>query len=245
MLMNGRLRTIQSARSFREKINAVKSLSSSPYDALLREMSPLGVENVIDGGANVGQFGLDLYRHGFAGSIYSYEPISQIFNRLQRTSMKYQKWHTFNLGLGLRASYETINISGNAGLSSSILEMNESHLINFPSSGTVAKEKIQITNIADQIKILDLNPSNLAIKLDVQGFEYQALLGVGEFLEDIPICFLELSINSLYEGEHDYLEILKFLAHAGHDVVDLFRGVTAKNGGLLQIDIVTKQRKYR
>jgi len=243
--MNERLRTIQLVRYIREKMNAVQSLGSSPYDALLRELASLGVENVIDGGANVGQFGLDLYRHGFVGSIYSFEPISQIFNTLQQTSMKYQDWYTFNLGLGLRTSIETINVSGNDGLSSSILEMNESHLINFPSSGTVGKEKIQITSVADQIKNLDLDPRNLAIKLDVQGFEYQALLGVGEFLQDIPICFLELSINSLYMGEHDYLEILNFLADAGHDVVDLFRGVTAKNGALLQIDVVTKQRNYR
>jgi FkbM family methyltransferase len=239
------LRTIQTARSLREKWNSVKSLNSSPHASLLREMKLLGIKNVIDGGANVGQFGLDLYRHGFAGSIFSFEPIHQIFNSLEQTAMKHRDWYAFNLGLGLESSHATINVSGNAGLSSSILEMNESHLANFPKSRIVAKEKISLTCIADQIKILNLDPTNLVIKLDVQGFEYQALLGVGEFLSDIPICFIELSINSLYHGEHDYLEVLNFLSDAGHDVVDLFRGVTAKNGALLQIDVVTKQRKFR
>ena len=238
-------RTIQIARSIREKLNAVKSLSSSPYDALLREMNSLAVENIIDGGANVGQFGLDLYRHGFLGTIFSFEPIHQIFNTLEKTAMKHEDWHTFNLGLGSGKSFETINVSGNAGLSSSILEMNKSHLMNFPNSGTVAQEKIELTCIKDEIKNLDLNPANLAIKLDVQGYEYQALLGAGKFLREIPICFLELSIDSLYQGEHDYLYILNFLSEAGHDVVELFRGVTAKNGALLQIDVVTKQRKFR
>jgi FkbM family methyltransferase len=245
MKLVDRLRTIQLARSIREKLNSVKSLSSSPHEALVREINKLGIESVIDGGANVGQFGLDLYRHGFAGSIFSFEPVLSIFNTLELTANRYSKWHTFNLGLGQETSFETINISGNAGLSSSILDMNESHLTNFPDSHTVAREKIRLTRISDEIEKLDLLPDKLAIKLDVQGFEYQALLGAGEFLNVIPVCFLELSLDTLYSGEHDYLSILNFLSEAGHEVVDLFRGITARNGALLQIDVITKQKKFR
>jgi FkbM family methyltransferase len=236
-------RTNQGARYFRERISAVKSLRSNPHKALSRELSLLQVDCVLDGGANVGQFGLDLYRHGYEGAIYSYEPVSKIFNTLSKTAKKYPDWHCYNLGLGSQSTFGTINVSGNAGLSSSILEMKESHLFNFPSSGTIAKESIQITTIADQIRVLELNPKKLAVKLDVQGFEYQALLGIGDFLKEIPICFLELSIETLYKNEPDYLKILTFLADSGHELVDLFRGVTAKDGALLQIDVVTRQRK--
>ena len=79
------------------------------------------------------------------------------------------------------------------------------------------------------------------LKLDVQGYEAEVLKGAVKSMSRIPLCFLEVSIVPLYEGEITLLPILKLLSESGHEVIDVFRGLKTKNGQLLQLDILTKQ----
>jgi FkbM family methyltransferase len=201
------------------------------------------ITHVIDVGANVGQFGVDIRRHGFQGQIISYEPVREIYNSLTKTITRHPPWQGFNLGLGSFESKRAINISGNSGLSSSILEMKSLHLENFPNSATIATQNISISTIDKQISVLGLNPQDIMLKIDVQGFEIEVLKGASQSLSKIPLCYLEVSIIPLYEGEVSFLPILNELTQHGHEVVDVFRGVKAKDGRLLQLDILTKLSK--
>ncbi len=195
---------------------------------------------MIDVGANVGQFGLDIRRQGFQGLIVSYEPVAKTFGLLTQTIRRHQPWKSFQLGLGAEESERLINISGNDGLSSSLLEMKDLHLENFPDSATVAKERILISTIDKQVSTLGLRPQEIMLKLDVQGFEAEVLKGASQTLSKIPLVYLEVSITPLYEGEVSFLPILIELSKSGHEVIDVFRGLKGSNGQLLQLDILTK-----
>jgi FkbM family methyltransferase len=218
----------------------MQKISDSPFKSIARELNNLHITSVIDVGANVGQFGLDLRRHGFEGLIVSYEPVHESFASLSRTINHHNPWKAFELGLGAAESERSINISGNAGLSSSILEMGSLHLENFPESATVAKQNISISTIDAQLEILGLQPHEILLKLDVQGFEAEVLKGAAQSLSKIPLCYLEVSITPLYEGETSFLPILIELYKFGHEVVDVFRGIKARDGKLLQLDILTR-----
>ena len=89
-------------------------------------------------------------------------------------------------------------------------------------------------------KLLSLKSVKMIGSIDVQGYEGEVLKGASKSLSKIPFCFLEVSLVSLYEGEILFLPILNMLKESGHTVVDVFRGVTSKNGQLLQLDILTK-----
>jgi FkbM family methyltransferase len=238
-----RLRTSSLARSARELLAGMGEISDTPFKSIARNLKGNQITGVIDVGANVGQFGLDIRRHGFEGLIVSYEPVQQSFGLLSQTINQHQPWKAFQLGLGATESELTINISGNAGLSSSILEMGSLHLENFPDSATVAKQDISITTIDKQLEVLGLRPQEIMLKLDVQGFEAEVLKGASQSLSKIPLCFLEVSITPLYEGEISFLPILIELSKFGHEVIDVFRGVKASDGKLLQLDILTKLSK--
>ena len=203
-------------------------------------MEDSNVSNVIDVGANVGQFGLDIRRHGFKGQIVSYEPVNETFGLLTQTTRRHQPWKAIQLGLGAAESERTINISGNDGLSSSLLEMGSLHLENFPDSATVSRQNISISTIDNQLVVLGLRPQEIMLKLDVQGFEAEVLKGASQSISKIPLCYLEVSITPLYEGEVLLLPILIELSKYGHEVIDVFRGIKASNGQLLQLDILTK-----
>jgi FkbM family methyltransferase len=243
MGIKSRLRTSSVARSTRELLTGVGEISDTPFKSIARNLEHFQISGVIDVGANVGQFGLDVRRHGFEGLIVSYEPVQETFDSLSQTIKQHQPWKAFQLGLGAVESERTINISGNSGLSSSILEMRSLHLENFPDSATVAKQKISISTIDKQLEILGLQPQEIMLKLDVQGFEAEVLKGASQSLSKIPLCYLEVSITPLYDGEISFLPILIELSKFGHEVIDVFRGIKAKDGQLLQLDILTKLSK--
>ena len=240
MGIKSRLRTNAMARSVREYLTGIGTISDTPFKSIVRNLNDLNIRSVIDVGANVGQFGLDVRRHGFDGLIVSYEPVQKSFGVLSQTIKQHQPWKAFQLGLGSEKSERSINISGNDGLSSSLLQMGSTHLENFPGSATVSQQTISISTIDKELEILGVLPQELLLKLDVQGFEAEVLKGASQSLFKIPLCYLEVSITPLYEGEITLLPILNLLSESGHEVIDIFRGLKTKNGQLLQVDILTK-----
>ena len=235
-----KFRTNPSIRSVRERFFSINSIMDSPYKSLVRNLEKLELKFVFDVGANVGQFGLDLRRYGYSHQIISFEPVSKTFAVLSETIKKNQPWNAFKLGLGAFESQQKIHVSGNAGLSSSLLKMGKIHISNFPESVTVSTEKILVSTIDKQLAILGIDPKNILLKLDVQGYESAVFKGAAKSLSKIPLCFLEVSIVPLYEGEVNLLPILNLLSESGHEVIDVFRGLKTKNGELLQLDILTR-----
>ena len=235
-----KLRTNSIVRSVRERALSLKSASSSPFDSLVNNIENYKIDCVVDVGANVGQFGLDIRRHGYKGELVSFEPVAETFDALLRTIKNRQPWKAIQLGLGSRESELTMNISRNDGLSSSLLDMKNIHISNFPDSEMISNQKVQISCLDIQLNKLAIDPRSILLKIDVQGYEAEVLKGASESLTKIPLCYLEVSLQPLYEGELTLLPILNLLSISGHEVIDVYRGVQASDGNLLQLDILTK-----
>jgi FkbM family methyltransferase len=240
--MNARkkLRTNSIARSMRELALSLKSASSSPFDSLVNNIENYKINCVVDVGANVGQFGLDIRRHGYKGELVSFEPVAETFDALLRTIKNRQPWKAIQLGLGSRESELTMNVSRNDGLSSSLLDIKNLHISNFPESEVISSQKVKISSLDIQLNKLAIDPRSILLKIDVQGYEAEVLKGASESLTKIPLCYLEVSLQPLYEGEITLLPILNLLSISGHEVIDVYRGVQASDGNLLQLDILTK-----
>ena len=117
--------------------------------------------------------------------------------------------------------------------------MNSLHLENFPESEFVSTELVQVSTVDDQIRILGIRPETSMLKMDVQGYEHEVLKGAINNLEKFKFCYLELSISPLYNGEATLLSVLNFLSSHGQVVLSIYRGVSGKNGHLLQVDVLT------
>jgi len=240
--MNARkkLRTNSIARSVRERALSLKSASCSPFDSLVKNIENYKINCVVDVGANVGQFGLDIRRHGYKGQLVSFEPVAESFDALLRTIKNRQPWKAIQLGLGSSESELTMNVSRNDGLSSSLLDMKSLHISNFPESKVISNQTVQISSLDIQLNKLGIDPRSLLLKIDVQGYEAEVLKGASESLTKIPLCYLEVSLQPLYEGEITLFPILSLLSISGHEVIDVYRGVQDGDGNLLQLDILTK-----
>lgn len=228
-------------RKLKRRLDLLQIVKFDIFEHLISEISEHDVSVVIDVGANVGQFGFDLRKAGYSGQIYSFEPTTNAFQELVKTSRNDRDWHIFRVALGSINGAARINISGNSSLSSSFLKVNPKHLEIFPNSHTISQEEVTVNTLDTVFSENFIDPNKVLLKIDTQGFELEVLRGALKALEFIPLCFLEISITELYEEEPKMLEILNLLNEYGKNVSNMTPGVTKTNGEILQFDLLAKK----
>lgn len=239
------LRSNPTFRAFKSIIESVSRVSYKPLDFLVSQIEKSDVELVLDVGANLGQFAKDLMLSGYAKQIHSFEPVKLQYEFLRKSALKNHNWETHNFAFGDQNTEEKIFVSSNSGLSSSFLLMNHNHSDNFPSAKIARSEKVQIRKLHDYVKVTGLEPRTTLLKLDVQGFESKVLVGGQDLLKQFALCFIEVSLIPLYDGESTFLEVLDYLSANGQQLIDVRRGVQSKSGDLLQLDILTRRSSPR
>ena len=100
--------------------------------------------------------------------------------------------------LGNQNGETKINVSSYSP-SSSLLKMSGLHKRIFPHTAGEHQETIQIRRLDDVVKDLDVRMP-LLLKMDVQGYEKEVILGGPETFKGIS-SFSETSFVPLYEGQ--------------------------------------------
>lgn len=195
----------------------------------------LNITCVFDVGANVGQYAKNIRIGGYMNRIISFEPIKEPFAKLQKTSAKDPRWDVYNIALGNFDGTTEINIAGNSQ-SSSILEMNDTHLKAAPESKYIGTEVIEIRTMDSLFKGLNIADQTLFMKIDTQGFEKNVLLGAKSTLKSIKAVQLEMAVQPLYTGEDLYYQLSEYLYNEGFRLIKIMRGLTKIDGELLQFD---------
>ena len=178
----------------------VHELSLSAPRRRLEMMQRLGINFVLDVGANVGEYATGLRRSGFQGRIWSYEPLHEIFALLEKTTAFDDKWKAINCGCGATAGSATINVAKNR-YSSSLLPMLAVHVTSEPESQYISQETISLCSLDDSV-MPSLNASdNLWLKIDAQGYEAEVLKGAKRLMPRVSALEIELSLVPLYQGQ--------------------------------------------
>jgi len=196
----------------------------------------LNINLVLDVGANIGNFSLELIELGYKSKIISFEPLSSAYEKLELIARRNKNWYVYNYALGDLDGTSIINISKNSD-SSSLLEMLPSHLETAPQSKYISKETIVVKKL-DTIFSETCNATdNIYLKIDTQGFEKKVLDGGVNSLKTIKAIQIELSLIPLYENALLYKEIVEFLEKRGFKLVSIENGFyNASTGELLQFD---------
>lgn len=213
--------------------------SSDPSNQLLAALEHTNINTIFDIGANVGQFSLNLRAAGFKGKIVSFEPTSCAYPLLLKKAELDSKWfvHSRN-AIGDKDGITKINISGNS-VSSSILPMLDSHISAAQDSNYLASEKITIARLDSISEQYLTENSNLFLKIDTQGYEWQVLDGAPETLKKTKGILIELSLVPLYEGQKLWCEIISRLKKEGFKLWTLQPGFTdPRTGQSLQMDAI-------
>ncbi|MGD1237779.1 FkbM family methyltransferase [Mycobacterium seoulense] len=196
------------------------------------------VNVVLDIGANSGQYATGLRKADFKGRIVSFEPLSEPFSQLARKASRDPLWECREYALGDVDGRISINVAANSGESSSVLPMLQTHQDAFPWANYVGTEEVSIHRL-DSVAPEILRPTDVTfIKIDVQGFEKQVLVGSKSTLNDRCVGLqLELSFAPLYEGGMLIREALDLAYSLGFTLTGLQPCVTdTRNGRMLQAD---------
>lgn len=206
-------------------------------DVLLQTIiSHFHISTILDVGANSGQYVEEVIRHGYNGRILSFEPIPSVFEQLSKMSRKYRNVRAYNIGMGNSETELMINVSENLA-SSSILNVGDASLAAEPKTRTTHQEKIRITTIDTFLKHNEPLDKEILLKLDVQGYELEALKGAILSLKQIKLIQTELSFTMLYEKGPLYDEIVSFLADHGFEIFTIIPGFRdERSGRMLQAD---------
>ncbi len=201
-----------------------------------RILEECGVDLVLDGGANEGQYARTIRATGFHGRIVSFEPLPSAYARLAGRSASDPAWDCLPLALGDVDGAAEIYVAQNS-VSSSLRAPAAVQLAAAAESRSVRTERVRVTRLDSLIPELIEAGTVSYLKLDLQGFELEALRGAQAMLEHAVAVECELSLAPLYEGQALFSEVVAWLDVSGFALVSLERAFSdPRSGKLLQLD---------
>lgn len=211
--------------------------ASSESAQLMKILSAHGVNLVFDVGANAGHFGQYLRDAGYRGRIVSFEPLPAAWNDLLKASRKDPLWEVApRAAIGSDAGELEIHVARNS-VSSSILDMHESHTNAAPESGFIGKERVPLRRLDSLASEYLRSDSVPFLKIDTQGYEDQVLTGADGIMDRIVGIQLELSLVPLYKGQRLFDDLTEWLKRLGFEIWAISPVfVDPQSGRLLQID---------
>jgi FkbM family methyltransferase len=212
--------------------------ASDPLYPVARILSAHRFDHVLDVGANDGGFATAIRRLGYAGQIWSFEPLSRPFARLRAASAGDDSWRVEQVAVGAGRDPVVVNVAGNNQASSSVLGMLDTHVDAAPGSAFVGTETVAQTTLVDVLAQIP-EGSRVYLKLDVQGYERFVLEGAGDSLARVSAVQMEVAFVPLYDGGWLWREAVDYVAAAGLRVASVLPGFTdPRTGEMLQADFV-------
>jgi FkbM family methyltransferase len=202
--------------------------------ARARTLEHLGINVVLDVGANVGQYGRELLEYGYRGRLISFEPMTREFALLRATAAKAARtWECRQLGLADSDGTARINV---AGTFSSILSKSPDAVDSIAWAPT-GVEEIRVARLDSLWPELYKPGDKVWMKMDVQGYEMHVLNGAPEALKDIAALEMEMAMSPLYSQQPTYLEMQDRMAQLGFGLWSLNPGARhLQTGRLLEVD---------
>jgi FkbM family methyltransferase len=186
---------------------------------VMRSLRP--VSTVVDVGANIGQFALLARRVFPEATIHSFEPMPDAADRFQRSLKRAPHIHLHRTALGAIAGTSKIFVTRRQDSSSLLKPTLQTDF--YPGGDVVAQIEIPVVALEDVLKPSDL-ASPALLKIDVQGFELEVLLGCRSRLRCFDWIYCELSFKELYEGQRLAPEVIAWLHREGFEMDGVYVG---------------------
>ena len=204
-------------------------------------LQELRVATVLDIGANVGQFALAAREAFPQATVYSFEPLPDCFEDLQRNLGGTGRCKAFNVGLGRRSGIVALERNAFTA-SSSFLPMNTTHKTEFPFTRDTTRVDVRIEKLDDFAHHLSIVDPML-VKIDVQGYEEEVLVGGETTIRGAVAVITETSFEPLYATQPLFDQIYRLLVSWGFAYMGSFEQVeSCRDGRPLQSDSVFMKR---
>jgi FkbM family methyltransferase len=202
-----------------------RTVHTSSEHRRLALMRSLGIETVLDVGANAGQYGTALRKSGYRGRIVSFEPTPGAFARLEEVARTDALWDVRQLALSDDDGTTTMNVSASDPWSS-LLDA-DPRADEIARIAPVAQVAVPMSRLDSLDGVVD---ERTWLKLDVQGFELHVLRGAKQALERISVVETEIMLEPFYAGQPTVREIVDVLDDHGFAFAAVDNGWVRESG---------------
>lgn len=194
-------------------------------DQLRRILSVLKINCVLDVGSYHGDFARLVRRLGYAGLIFSFEPVAANFEALEKTRGDDRLWRTHRLALGAAKGEAPMQVFAGTTFHS-FLWPSEYGLARFPDKLQLERTEMvrveRLENILDEL-LKDLNQPRVFLKVDTQGYDLDVIRGLGTKTRFIAALQIEMAVNPIYRDvTNSFVDGVAYLQPLGFQVSGLF-----------------------
>lgn len=203
---------------------------------LVRKAEPI----IVDAGAHVGSVTSVFLRQYPSATIWAFEPIPEFAQRLRERFSSTGNVHIVQKALGAQTTTVSFNVLNNQ-VSSSILKPGKwnykYHGDKMNIAQTIEVEQVRLDEVLET-DVIDI------FKLDLQGYELEALKGAEKLLPNVRLITTEVEFVPLYEGQSLFGDIDCFLRSMGFCLLNLYELYTQPDGQLTAGDAVYLNKRH-
>lgn len=207
---------------------------------LLEQLKPFGFHMIVDIGANRGQFSLVAEKTFPNAEIIAFEPLKEATVVYRRIFSTHPHIHLYEIAIGPEEKEMPIHVS-QADDSSSLLPITSLQNILFPGTAEKEVRPIQVKPLVSVFRHEEII-SPAFLKMDVQGFEKEALTGCQPLLDSFLYIYVECSFVELYTGQALAFEMITWLNQAGFNLDGVYNLTYDKSGRAVQGDFLFKRK---
>lgn len=176
---------------------------------LLREDPPRVIYDI---GANVGTWALLAKAVFPRAEVHCFEPLDRLKGEFDARTRGVAGIHRHALALGAAAATMPMRVTDFVD-ASSLLEMADASFLHYRLR-PAGEVMVRVERLDDYVAAAGLPPPDL-VKLDIQGYELEALRGAGDCLRSASAVLSEVSFVELYKGQCLFHDVVGFLAGRG------------------------------
>ncbi|MDA9267068.1 FkbM family methyltransferase [Salibacteraceae bacterium] len=169
---------------------------------------------IIDIGAGDGTISEEIVSLFKCNNLHAFEPQKNQYEKLSKKSLTIPSITPYHCALGSSPNKLELNINHNIGSSS--FHAKNSSISNNYYNEKLSKEKTELV----EVKTLDsfnFQTDIDLIKVDIQGFEIEALKGALNTLKKTKLVLIEMQNHDFYVDAPKYYEIDAFMRQVGFD----------------------------
>ena len=186
---------------------------------------------IFDVGAHIGNFSLASNVFYKNSQIYSFEPVKNTFDILSKNTSEYENMKIFNIAIGEENKKDVIFFSD--------LEKDRSSFFkdNIINQENLKTQEIEIKTLSSITKENNISYIDI-LKIDVEGFEYEAIEGASDILNRVKFIIIE---NHLKDHPHNFSKITKILLDNNFILYRIGKTWSDKNNQINVFDLIYKK----
>lgn len=207
----------------KQDTNTLKNLAAEQH--LIQLFENLGIDCVIDVGANKGQYYQYLRNKiGFKGLIISFEPIPDNVLILREFEKQDPNYVVYEMALGSVKGEKEFNVMQRSEFSSFYAPSHEDTKSFVDMNKVSRKISVKTERLEDLLDDIYKKHSvnRIFLKMDTQGFDLEVLIGLSEKIKKIEAIQSEVPVLRLYEGAPTFAESVDYLLSRDFFITGLF-----------------------